>query len=488
NGGGGIGSSTATSADDASKILKLITESVDAADSAFVDGSICDKGIAQLGSLAAEYESTGKPFFLGVGFKKPHMAFLAPKKYWDYYQRDDFTIHPFQYEPLNALANTFNAIQELRGTYYIHLDAQGKAITIPQIISEADQKELIHGYYACTSFIDAQVGRLLDEVETLGIADDTIIIFWGDHGFHLGDHNEWGKHTNLEQATRSPLIISVPNVGAKGRKTMTPVTFLDIYPTLCELAGLAIPEQPLSDTQPTGRPLRGKSLVPVLQDPNDSVRFGAYSHYGNPTFGYAYRTERYRYVEWIRSTGIVDVYELYDYKFDPYETVNFAPDAGYALLVQQLSNSMRADGESDGCERLKASSPVTVDPDTIALSFAQEEFGSSELNDTGKDTADAQFSLLVDFDSFDDSVSSMTQTVFDIGGGGGGDGFSLVYGPGNELIITMCGDNSTRVDATYTLSLEQIAAGMLEVTAVVDIDYAGGNGTEDLIQLFIERE
>ena len=268
---------------------------------------------------------------------------------------------------------------------------------------------------------------------------------------------------------------------------MTPVTFLDIYPTLCELAGLAIPEQPLSDTQPTGRPLKGKSLVPVLQDPNDSVRFGAYSHYGNPTFGYAYRTERYRYVEWIRSTGIVDVYELYDYKFDPYETVNLAPDADYALLVQQLSNSMRADGESNGCERLKASNPVTVDPSTIALSFAQEAFSSAILNDTGKDTSDAQFSMLVDFDTFDDSLSSTPQTVFDIGGGGGAEGLSLVYGPGNELTLTIGCDWSTRVDTSYTVSPEQIAAGMMEVAVIVDIDYAGGDGTEDLIKLFIDR-
>ena len=207
---------------------------------------------------------------------------------FDYYVRDDFEIHPFQWEPHNGLSYTFNTIYELRNTYYMHLNAESKAISIPFIIPEDDQKTLLHGYYASTSFIDAQVGRLLDALEAAEIAEDTIIVFWGDHGFHLGDHNEWGKHTNMEQATRSPLIISVPNFGAKGRKTMTPVTFLDIYPTLCELAGLPIPEQPLSNTQLTGRPLRGKSLVPVLADPNSSVRFGATIHYGTFYYGYAY--------------------------------------------------------------------------------------------------------------------------------------------------------------------------------------------------------
>ncbi|MCK5564933.1 MAG: sulfatase [Planctomycetes bacterium] len=489
NGGSGIGSSSAISASNPSVTLKQITESVDAPDSDFVDGSICDRGIAKLNELAEDYKTSGDPFFLGVGFKKPHMPFLAPQTYFDYYVRDDFEIHPFQWEPHNGLSYTFNTIYELRNTYYMHLNAESKAISIPFIIPEDDQKTLLHGYYASTSFIDAQVGRLLDALEAAEIAEDTIIVFWGDHGFHLGDHNEWGKHTNMEQATRSPLIISVPNFGAKGRKTITPVTFLDIYPTLCELAGLPIPEQPLSNTQLTGRPLRGKSLVPVLADPDSSVRFGATIHYGTFYYGYAYRTERYRYVEWInKNTGVLVGHELYDYKYDPYETENIAPMPGYGILVQQLSNSMRGDGESNGAERLKSTSALTVDPGSIALSFAQEEFASLVLNENGgNDTSDAQFSALVDFDIFDDSASSVVQTVLDIGGGGGEEGLSLVYGPGNELIVTICGNWTTRTTASYVLSSEQILAGMLEVTIIVDIDHAAGDGTEDMIQLFIDR-
>ncbi|MHC5213057.1 MAG: sulfatase, partial [Planctomycetota bacterium] len=489
NGGGGISPTTAESESNPGTFLKLITESVDAPDTSFQDGSICDRGIAQLTSFAAKYQSTGQLFFLGVGFQKPHMPFLAPQNYFDLYVREDFEIHPFQWEPHNGLSYTFNTIYELRNNYFLHLNESGKAISIPQAIPEDDQKAMIHGYYAATSFIDAQVGRLLDELDSLGIADDTIIVFWGDHGFHLGDHNEWGKHTNMEQATRSPLIISVPNFGAQGKRTMTPVTFLDLYPTLCELTGLSIPTQPLSNTVLTGRPLRGKSLAPVLQDPNDSVRFGATSHYGTFNYGYAYRTERYRYVEWMnKNTGAFLGHELYDYKFDPYETENLAPDPDYAILVQQLSHSMRADGESNGAEVLKSTSAqATVDPGSMALSFTQEEFGSSVLNGTGKDTSDAQFSLLVDFDDFDDSISNDVQTVFDIGGGGGQEGISLVYGPGNELTLTICGDWTTRTAATYTLPAELITAGMMEVTVTVDIDHAGGDGSEDMVQLYIDR-
>ena len=150
---------------------------------------------------------------------------------------------------------------------------------------------------------------------------------------------------------------------------------------------------------------------------------------------------------------------------------------------------MRGAGESNGCERLKDSPAKTFAAvgDTIVLSTAQEEFNSSIMDGTGRDTSDAEFSAFVDFEVFNSQASSITQAVFDIGGGGGGDGVSVVYGDGNELILTICGDVASRVSTSYTLTPEQVSAGTLEVTAVVDIDSAEGNGAEDVIKLLIDK-
>jgi arylsulfatase A-like enzyme len=139
-----------------------------------------------------------KPFFLAVGFKKPHLPFIAPKKYWDMYQRDQFTLAPHRSGIKNASGYSVHDSDELRG--YKGIPAEGD-------ISETLQLEAIHGYYACVSYIDAQVGMLLDELDTLGLTDNTTIVFWGDHGFHLGDHGMWGKHSTLENAARVPLVI-----------------------------------------------------------------------------------------------------------------------------------------------------------------------------------------------------------------------------------------------------------------------------------------
>ena len=332
------------------KKVKLAAESVDKPDEVFTDGRICDKGLELLKRLA----KGDKPFFLGVGFKKPHLPFLAPKAYWDLYDRDEFTIHPFQTEMEGVTPYTFNKVHELRGTYYLETDRHGKALALTDdILPEEQQKTLLHGYYACVSFVDTLVGRLLDELEEQGLSDNTIVVLWGDHGFHLGDHNEWGKHTDLEQATRVPLMIRAPGLPV-GATTQSPTSLIDLYPTLCELAGLPIPEQPLSTTEPTGRPLVGKSLLPILKDPAASVKGGAITHWGYGVYGYAYRTERYRYIEWINNGGTVLARELYDYETDPMETVNLATSAEYKSLMKELSEAMRGE-DGAGCDRLNAS-------------------------------------------------------------------------------------------------------------------------------------
>lgn len=287
------------------------------------DRRICDKGL----DLMREMAKGDKPFFLGVGFKKPHLPFIAPKKYWDLYDRKDLKIHPFQKKSKNAVKYTWHDSMELRG--YVDIPAQGNIPTEKQL-------ELIHGYYACISFIDAQVGRLLDELKKLGIADNTIIVLWGDHGWHLGDHGLWGKHTNLEQAARSPMIIASPLYGKKNSQTESPTAFLDILPTLCELAALPVPDQ-----------VQGKSLKPILNDPASEVRKGAITLFRRGgAIGYAYRNKRYRYIEWVGKTGTV-ARELYDYDTDPMETVNLAEDKHFKSLVAELASSLRK--EAVGC-------------------------------------------------------------------------------------------------------------------------------------------
>lgn len=288
------------------------------------DGQICDEGLKLLDQLA----KGDKPFFLGVGFKKPHLPFIAPQKYWDLYDRSQVPLAVWQKMPVGGLERTWNKAQEARE--YDGVPKEG-------LFPEALQREMIHGYYACVSLIDAQVGRLLDRLDELGIADNTIIVFWGDHGFHLGDHGDWGKHTNVEQGTRAPLIIAAPGFPMSG-KAQHPAGFIDVYPTLCELAGLEIPAV-----------LQGRSLTPVLKDPDARIRDGVISLFRRDGMGYAYRTDRYRYIEWIKGAD-VDARELYDYETDPNETVNLAADEKYKPLMKELAAQMRKDAV--GCDIL----------------------------------------------------------------------------------------------------------------------------------------
>jgi arylsulfatase A-like enzyme len=298
---------------------KLASEAPLIEDSEHEDWRICDEGLKLMRQMA----TADKPFFLGVGFKKPHLPFLAPKKYWDLYKREDFKTHPFQERSKNAVEYTWHNSEEMRG--YVDIPNEGD-------ISTEKQLELIHGYYACITFIDSLVGRLLSELKKLKIADNTIIVLWGDHGWHLGDHNLWGKHTNLEQAARSPLIIAAPNWGKAG-KTNSPTGFLDIFPTLCNLASLPVPEQ-----------LQGKSLTPIMKDPKAAVRKGIVTLFRRGAIGYAFRNERYRYIEWVKAGEGTVARELYDYKTDPMEKVNLAADDKYGPLVKKLAKDLRQEG------------------------------------------------------------------------------------------------------------------------------------------------
>ena len=324
------------------------TECIDVPDNAYNDGVNALLAKDQIIALSKK----DKPFFMAVGFSKPHLPFVAPKKYWDMYQRDQMPIASFQEHSINSPLIAYHQSGELRNypdiTEFVSLPADSLRIGLKL----EKQKELVHGYYASISYMDAQVGVLLNTLESLGTLDNTIIVLWGDHGWHLGDHDLWHKHTVFEQATRAPLIIAAP--GIKAGKTNSQSEFVDVFPTICNLAGLPIPNQ-----------LDGKSLKPLMLNNKDLVKEFSVSQYprklkkkeaeslgyknGN-LMGYSMRTERYRYTIWMNNFNSKQVFdsskvyatELYDYLTDPLEKVNVAADKKYDTISSELNSKMVA--------------------------------------------------------------------------------------------------------------------------------------------------
>ena len=312
---------------ESSKLLGNATECADVPDDAYIDGKLTNMAIEALNRLAPKAKAVDandkQPFFLGVGFRKPHLPFCAPKKYWDLYDRTKIPL-PYPYLPKNAPEIAFTKWNEMR-----------KYSDIPDVgpCDEAKTIELIHGYYACVSFTDAQVGKLLQELEDLGLRKDTIVILWGDHGWKLGEYSMWAKHTNFELDTHAPMIISDPDY-PKAIRTDALTEFVDIYPTLAELCGLPIPDG-----------LEGVSVVPLLEEPKKKWKSAAFSQYPRPKniMGYSIRTDQYRYTEWIdRRTNEVKERELYDLKNDPIckESIVFKPE--YKELVSNLHEQLNA--------------------------------------------------------------------------------------------------------------------------------------------------
>lgn len=285
-------------------------ESADVPDDTYPDGAIANEAIRRLKAASAKSE---EPFFLAVGFVKPHLPFCAPKKYWDLYDRDAFELAEVRQPPEGSPEYAPQFGGELR---------QYRGIPEKGPLDDDLQRTLIHGYYACISYMDAQLGRIVDELDRLGLAENTVIVLWGDHGWHLGDHGMWCKHTNYEQAARIPLMIAAPGAEA-GSRSDGLVESVDLYPTLCDLAGLATPEG-----------LDGESLLPTLQDPAVSTKdhivhvFPRQAPGVGPVIGRAVRTERYRLVEWKKPGAPADSadLELFDYVEDPLERKNLAAE------------------------------------------------------------------------------------------------------------------------------------------------------------------
>ncbi|MFV0443006.1 MAG: sulfatase-like hydrolase/transferase [Planctomycetaceae bacterium] len=280
-------------------------------DEAYADGRVAAETVRRLQAARDRRQSEGTPFFIAAGFARPHLPFCAPKKYWDLYSPAQIPKAAVAKAPVDAPNVADKTNSELAN--YTPVPDDG-------VVASNDElgRKLVHGYYASVSYVDAQIGKVLAELDRLQLTDSTIVVLWGDHGFHLGDHGYWTKHTNYEEANRIPLIIAAPGATPPGSATQQLAESADIYPTLCELAGLPIPAGP--------QPIDGVSLVPVLHDPQVRVRDHAYHAYPKATVGRAIRTDRYRLVEWKQPGAEPETaeLELYDYQTDPDETHNFA--------------------------------------------------------------------------------------------------------------------------------------------------------------------
>lgn len=287
-------------------------ESPDVLDDAYADGRVAQTAIDRLRWLKDNEE---KPFFLAVGFVRPHLPFSAPQKYWDMYERHKLPMPEFVEAPKDAPAYAVKRRGEIMAF---------KPIPTTEPFPDDLTRQLIHGYYASVSYMDAQVGRLLEGLKDHGFADNTIIVLWGDHGWHLGDHGSWTKHSNYEQSNRIPIIISAPGVTKPGSVTQQLTETVDIYPTLASLAGLPAPE--------TSQPIDGLDLTPVLTNGKKRIRDYAYHTFPKQgKTGRSIRDKRYRLVEWANYDGTNAEYELYDYEKDPLETVNVASSDKKAL-------------------------------------------------------------------------------------------------------------------------------------------------------------
>jgi len=292
-------------------------EAFDAPDQSYRDAENASKAIAHMQRLAKHKDA---PFFLAVGFYKPHLPFCAPQKYWDLYDASKIDI-PYNYKaPEGGPKEALHTSGELRA--YASIPPRGP-------VDRETARKLIHGYYACVSFIDAQVGRLLDSVDQLGLSNNTIIILWGDHGWQLGEHGMWNKHSCFETSMHAPLLVAAPcESGVRpGTRVRSLTEFIDIYPSLCDLAGLPKPAH-----------LQGRSFVHLLKNPNAPWKSYAVGRY---RLGDTIRSDQYRFSEYSKDGNVI-ARMLYNHATDPDETVNASEQSYNVDTVTALTRELRA--------------------------------------------------------------------------------------------------------------------------------------------------
>lgn len=274
-------------------------EAADVPDDAYEDGKVAAKTVADLRRLAAQE----RPFFLACGFSRPHLPFNAPRKYYDLYDENEIELADNRFAIADKPSECTNS-GEIRA--YSQIEGWPE--------SETFHRRARHAYYACVTYVDSLIGSILEQVSSLGLDRNTIVVLWGDHGWHLGEHNFWGKHNTLNNALQAPLIVRVPG-RQKGLKTDALVEFVDIYPTLCEVTGLPRPEHTLD----------GQSFLPLLAEPDLPWKEAAFSEWVTAR---AVKTDRYLYTEWKNGSRM-----LFDHKLDPEENTNIAADPQYRSVV-----------------------------------------------------------------------------------------------------------------------------------------------------------
>lgn len=281
------------------------------ADSAYADGKIADRAIARIAELGGK----DQPFFMAVGFMKPHLPFNVPEKYWALYDPRSIQL------PVTYSREDQTPKQLFHGSGELH-----NYTGVPEeVVLPVDYaRTLIHGYYASVSYVDSQIGRVLDALEASGEADNTIVVLWGDHGWNLGDHTLWCKHTVFNTSIRVPLIVRAPGRDAGSSPAM--VEYIDLFPTLAELAGLVLPDQ-----------LDGESLVPLIDDPAKDWDDAVYTRWFS---GDNITTEMFSYTEWRDSSGQQYERALFDHRTDSLETLNVAEDMSYRDVVSGLSERL----------------------------------------------------------------------------------------------------------------------------------------------------
>jgi arylsulfatase A-like enzyme len=300
---------------------RLPYESADVDDQGYADGLNAAAAVRQLQELA----TSNQPFLLATGFYKPHLPFNAPQKYWDLYRPEAIPLadHPRPPEGVDPQISIHDSFEVT--THYEWPSGAGQ-------INDEQARTLRHAYLACVSYVDAQIGKVLDELQRLGLEDRTIVVLWSDHGWHLGEHGMFGKQTNFEIATRSPLIVRLPHMPQPGASTAALVETVDVFPTLTDLCDL-----------PTPTDLPGRSLAGLLEDPQAAGKPFAFSfHPRDRLMGRTVRTERWRLVEWRDAQENVVQTELYDHTSDPGENRNVADDAENQAVLADLRRLLRS--------------------------------------------------------------------------------------------------------------------------------------------------